>query len=287
MERLSSWRAAAWLAFCLAAIATAAALLIPAGTKHHAAARAKPTMNATLVPRTHLFGQPVTATIDVPAGFSVKTGFAPYRVISRAVTKHGDDVRYRFVIDCLSQRCVGAPGTEREIRLPPATIGLPDGKSFVGYWPPLRQASRLAPGDLAHPELRGSLIEPVRRPPHDHRTLVGILLGVAAATAVVAAALVGLNRLAWRPAPSWSGPGRKEPSDLDYALLAAGLAAGGGSGDRRAALESLAVALERHGFIDLALDARGLAWSPRPPAGESVRRLAEAAQRSAKKVRAA
>ena len=115
------------------------------------------------------------------AGFSVKTGFAPYRVISRTVTKHGSDVRYRFVIDCLGSRCVGAPGIEREIRLPPATIGLPDGKSFVGYWPPLRQASRLAPGDLAHPELRGSLVEPDRLPAHDHRTLVGILLGAAAA----------------------------------------------------------------------------------------------------------
>ncbi len=287
MERLSDWRAATWLAFCLAAIATAAALLIPAGTKHHSAARAKPTLNATLVPRTHLFGQPVTATIDVPAGFSVKTGFAPYRVISRAVTKHGSDIRYRFVIDCLSSRCVGAPGEEREIRLPPATIGLPDGKSFVGYWPPMRQASRLAPGDLTDPELRGSLREPDRRPAHDHRTLIGILLSVAAATAVAAAALVGLGRLGWRPALLWSEAGRRKPSDLDYALLVTGLAAGGGSDDRRAALESLAVALEQRGLADLARDARGLAWSPRPPAGESVRRLAENAQRTVKKARTA
>jgi hypothetical protein len=285
MERLSDWRAAAWLAFCLAAIAAAAALLIPAGTKEHRGTPVKPRMNATLVPRTHLFGQPVTATIEVPAGLSVKTGFAPYRVLSRTVTTQGRNVRYRFVIDCLNSNCVGAPGAEREIRLPPVTIGLPGGKSFVGYWPPLRQASRLAPGDLASPALRGNLIEPERPPAHDHRTMVGILLAVAAALALVAAAVVGLRRLAWRPSPFRSETSRKSPSDLEYALLVTGLAAGGGAGERRAALESLAVALDRRGLEELARQARSLAWSPRQPAGESVRRLAETAQRSAGKAR--
>jgi hypothetical protein len=284
MERLSDWRAAAWLAFCLAAIAATAALLVPAGTKHHSAPPMKPTVNATLVPRTHLFGQPVTATLEVPAGLSVKAGFAPYRVVSRSVTKHGRDVRYRFVIDCLSSRCVGTPGAEREIRLPPVTIGLPGGKSFVGYWPPLRQASRLAPDDLASPMLRGDLTEPDRVPTNDHRTMVGILLAVGAALALAAAALVGLRRLAWRPSPFWTETARKEPSDLEYALLVTRLAAGGDAGERREALESLAVALERRGLDELAREARSIAWSPRQPAGESVRRLAEAAQRRAKKV---
>jgi hypothetical protein len=286
MERLSDWRAAAWLAFCLAAIAAAAALLVPAGTKDQRGAPVKPTMNATLVPRTHLFGEPVTATIEVPAGLSVKTGFAPYRVLSRSVTQHGRNVRYRFVIDCLSSNCVGGPGAEHEIRLPPVTIGLPGGKSFVGYWPPLREASRLAPDDLASPTLRGDLIEPEGPPAHDHRTLVGILLAVGAALALAAAAAVGLRRLAWRPSPFRRETSRKNPSDLEYALLVTGLAAGGGAGERRAALESLAVALDRRGLDDLAREARGLAWSPRQPAGESVRRVAESAQRRAGKVRA-
>jgi hypothetical protein len=286
MERLSDWRAAAWLAFCLAAIATAAALLVPAGTKHHAARAPKSTLNATLVPRTHLFGQPVTATIDVPAGVSVKTRFAPYQVISRAVAKHGNDVRYRYVIDCLSSRCIGQPGAEREIRLPPVTIGLPDGKKFVGYWPPLRQASRLAPGDLRSPTLRGDFTKPDPPPAGGHRTLVGILLAVAAGLAIAAGAYVGLRQLVWHPSPFWAENGRKAPSELDYALLVSGLAAGGGSGDRRAALESLAVALDRRGLATLALEARQLAWSPRPPSGESVRRLTEAAQRAARKVHA-
>jgi hypothetical protein len=259
---------------------------VPAGSKHEPAKKAKPTLNATIVPRTHLFGQPVTATIDVPAGLSVKTGFAPYRVISRTVDRHGHGVRYRFVIDCLSSRCVGAPGEEQEIRLPPVTIGFPNGKSFVGYWPPLRQASRLGPGDLAAPVLRGDLTEPDRPSQNDQRTLVGILLAVAAGLALSAAAVVGLRRLAWRPSPFWAESRRQEPSDLDYALLVTGLAAGGGSDDRRTALESLAVALERRGHRDLASQARDLAWSPRPPAGESVRRLAENAQRRARKVRA-
>ncbi len=282
MERLSDWRAAAWLAFCLAALAAAAALLVPAGTRHHRALPAKPKLNATLVPRTHLFGQPVTATLQVPAGFAVHAGFSPYRVVSRTTTSHAGNVTYRFVIDCLRSVCVGPPGAERQVQLPPVKIGMPNGKTFVGLWPPLRQASRLAPSDLAAPMLRGEGTPPEDAPGHGHRLLFGILLAVAAALAVATAAAIGLRRLVWRPEPFWSGNGHRRPSDLEYALLVTGLAAGGGTGDRRAALESLAVALDRRGLADLARRARDLAWSPRPPAGESVRRLADSAQRAAR-----
>jgi len=283
MERLTDWRAFVWVAFCFAAIATAAALLIPAGTKHQKAAPAKPSLRATLVPRTHLFGQPVTATLEVPASLGVKTSFAPYHVLSRSVTRHGANLRYRFVIDCVTSRCVGQPGVEQPMQLPPVTLLLPGDKKFVGYWPELRQASRLGPRDLAHPLLRGDLTPPDAPAAHGRHTLLAILLAVAAAAALVGAGVLGLRWLGWRPEPFWSdGNGHRPPSELDYALLVTGLAAGSGSGDRRAALESLAVALQERGLDDLAREARDLAWSPRPPAGESVRRLAENVQRAAK-----
>jgi hypothetical protein len=203
-------------------------------------------------------------------------------VLQRTVTPHGRNVRYRFVIDCLRSRCVGPPGAEQQMKLPPVTIVLPSGRKLLGYWPTLRQASRLAPADLGAPALRGDLTPPDRPRGGGHRTLFGILLAVAAALALGAAGVLGLRWLGWRPEPLWSSNGHKAPSDLDYALLVAGLAAGSGAGDRRAALESLAVALEQRGLADLAGEARGLAWSPRPPAGESVRRLAENVQRAAK-----
>jgi hypothetical protein len=283
VERLSDWRAAAWVAFCFAAIAAAAALLIPAGTKHTAPKHVAPSINASLVPRTHLFGQPVVATLEVPATFGLRTSFTPYQVISRAVTRRGADVRYRFVIDCLSSRCVGTPGAEQPMQLPPVTLLLPGGKKFVGYWPALRQASRLSPADVSRPALRGDLTAPDPAPAHNHRLLLGIPLAAAAALALVAAGILGLRRLGWRPEPFWSDSnGTRHTSELDYALLVTGLAAGAGAGDRRAALESLAVALHQRGLDDLADEARGLAWSPRPPAGDSVRRLAESVQRATK-----
>jgi hypothetical protein len=282
MERLTDWRAFVWVALCFAGIATAAALLVPAGTKHTKPPPAKPEVHASIVPRTHLFGQPVTASLEIPATIGLKTNFAPYRVISRSVTRNGSNVRYRFVIDCLRSQCVGQPGAEQPMQLPPVTLLLPGGKKFVGYWPPLRQASRLAPTDLQKPVLRGDLTAPDQPPPGRH-TWLGILLALAAAAALGAAGVLGLRQLGWRPEPFWAdGNGRRPSTDLDYALLVAGLAAGSGAGDRRAALESLAVALEQRGLGDLAHEARDLAWSPRPPAGEKVRRLTESVQRASK-----
>jgi hypothetical protein len=35
---------------------------------------------------------------------------------------------------CLEPACTGAPGAEQELALPPARIGLPNGKRFEGYW---------------------------------------------------------------------------------------------------------------------------------------------------------
>lgn len=72
--------------------------------------------------------------------------------------------------------------------------------------------------------------------------------------------------------------GKPPMSDLEYALVVIGLAAGGAPQERRSALEALAVALDERGLSELAAQARTLAWSPRAPTGPSVRRLAKAAQ---------
>jgi hypothetical protein len=282
MDRLSDWRPAAWIALCLAAIAAAGGLLIPAALRHDGRKTVGPVVRATLTPRTHLFGQSVTATLELPSRFVVKTSFAPYRVVRRTVSRHGPNTRYEFTLDCLRSRCVGLPGAEREVILPPIRVTLPNARTVTGYWPTLREASRLAPTDLGAPQLRGELAAPERKLGGGRNLLTGLLLAVGAALALAAAAVLGLHWLAWRPPPVWVGNGRRDPSTLDYALLVTGLAAGGGARDRRTALESLAVALEERGLGHLAAEARSLAWSPRPPAGESVRRLAEDAQKAVK-----
>lgn len=279
MDRLSDWRAAAWLAFCLAAVAAVAALLVPAAVHRHPL-KAKPVLRATLVPRTHLFGQQVNATLEVPAGLTVTARFTPYRILQRTVTRTGRTVRYEFALDCLSTRCIGPPGAERQLLLPPVQIKLRNGHRLLGFWPPLRQASRLSPHDLSAPQLRGELAAPPGTG-GDGR-LTGILLAIGAALALAAAGALGLRWLAWRPQPVWAVNGRRKPSALDYALLITGLAAGGGPQDRRTALESLAVALEERGLGDLAAEARRLAWGQPSPGSESVRALAAAVQEKSK-----
>jgi hypothetical protein len=277
MDRLSDWRAAAWVAFCLAGLAAAVALILPAALDNHGkrSPRAKP--EATLVPQTHLFGQRVTATLAVPARLRIKATFAPYRVVRRTFTRAGGIAHYEFTLDCLRSACVGAPGAERKLVLPPVQIVFPNGRTFVGLWPALRQASRLAPNDLTRPRLRGEMAAPPHEPTGPNR-LAGVLLAVAAALALVGAGLLGFSWFGWRPLPAWSSNGKRTPSALEYALIVAGIAAGGGQEDRRAALESLAIALDERGLGHLAGEARRLAWSPQPPAGEAVRRLASDVQ---------
>lgn len=272
MARLSDWRAAAWVAFCLAAAAAAAALLVPAAFRDPPSRT--PVIHATLTPRTHLFGQPVSATLELPAGSGVKARFAPYRVVRRTTTRHGRTVRYEFALDCLRSRCLARAGGQRELSLPPVLIRLPDGRRLIGIWPRLREASRLGPADLRSPQPRGELAAPAQVGVGGPHRLTALLLAFSAAFALLAGGVLGLRWLAWRPPPFWSQNGRRaSPSALEYALLVTRLTAGGSADDRRAALESLAIALDERGLGDLATQARSLAWSPPPPAGESVRRL--------------
>lgn len=281
MARLSDWRAAAWVAFCLAAVAAAAALLVPAAFRDPPSR--KPVIHATLTPRTHLFGQPVSATLELPAGSAVRARFAPYRVVHRTTTRHGRTVRYEFALDCLRSRCLARAGGQRELTLPPVLIRLPDGRRLVGVWPRLREASRLGPADLRSPQPRGELVAPADAGGGGPHRLTALLLSVGAALTLLAAGILGLRWLAWRPLPFWSENGRRaSPSALEHALLVTRLTAGGTADDRRAALESLAIALDERGLGDLATQARSLAWSPPPPAGESLRRLAGAVQQVSK-----
>jgi hypothetical protein len=275
MDRLSDWRVAAWVALCLSGLAVAAALLVPAAFR--SAPRQEGQVHAWLSPRTHLFGQAVTAMLEVPVGSTIRAGFRPYRVVRRAITPKGRTVRYEFTLLCLTSACVGAPGAERELALPPVQVGLPNGKRFAGYWPPLREASRLAPADLAAPRPRGEAVVP------DHggsKRALGLGLAAGALVALLAAAFLGVLWLA--PRRFFLGipqrNGHAHLSDLDYALVVTGLAAGGGPDARRAALESLAVALDERGEHELAAQARSLAWSPLEPTGEAVRRLAATVQ---------
>jgi hypothetical protein len=122
---------------------------------------------------------------------------------------------------------------------------------------------------------------PDRRGP-DRALGLGLLVGAGAA--LLAGGLLGVLWLTPRRVP-FREPERRvngSLSELQYALVVTGLAAGGGPDERRAALESLAVALDQGGHRELASEARSLAWSPRAPRGEAVRKIAASARRLAR-----
>jgi hypothetical protein len=279
MDRLSHWWVAGWVALCLSGLAVALALLLP--TAFHSHPRPKGQVQASLSPQTHLFGQTVTAMVELPAGSTVKARFAPYRVIGRATVRKHSTIEYRFTLQCLESACAGAPGMEQDIALPPVRISLPNGKNFEGYWPALREASRLRPDDLQHPQPRGAFTVPDH---HASGRTAGLALAAGAGAALLAAGLIGVVWLAPRRLSfDFSEPDAKAPlSELQYALVVTGLAAGGGPEERRAALESLAVALDQQGHSELASQARRVAWSPAEPRGEAVRQLAAAAKQLAR-----
>jgi hypothetical protein len=278
MDRLSHWWVAGWVALCLSGLAIALALVLPAAFRSDV--RPKGELQATLSPRTHLFGQTVTATLELPAGSTVKARFSPYEVVRRETVRRHATVRYRFTLQCLRPVCAGAPGAEHDIALPPIHVSLPHGKSLDGRWPPLREASRLGPHDLERPEPRGTFTVPDR---HATSRALGLALAAGAGAALLAAGLLGALWLAPRRLLFMPERNGKPPlSDLQYALVVTGLAAGGGPDERRAALESLAVALDEHGEAELASEARSVAWSPLEPRGDAVRQLAASVQRLAR-----
>jgi hypothetical protein len=273
---MSYWRVAAWVALCLSGLAVVPPSSSRAPPRGRSAAAADPgepdAADASLRPACGRDGRGtrgVEREGAIPAlpdrrpgnGLQARDGAVPvHAAVPRA---------------CLH----GSTWSGTGAGLPPARIGLPNGMRFEGYWPPLRVASRLGPNDLDTPTPRGGLSVPDRRGP-DGALGLGLLAGAGAA--LLAGGLLGVLWLTPRRV-SFREPERRVNgalSELQYALVVTGLAAGGGPDERRAALESLAVALDQGGHRELASEARSLAWSPRAPRSEAVRKIAASARRS-------
>jgi hypothetical protein len=244
--------------------------------------------NAVITPRSHLFGDPVTARLDlvfsrifVPVGsVNVRATFAPYKVesVSRLRSDHGDSTRLLYVyrLTCLTRACV--PNDELTPRLPPAVVSyeLPGfgGPSSANVdWPTVTSAARVGPAERERPELRATVrplpaatyrISPTR--------LAALSLAGALALVLLAVALLvpALPRSLGLCLPAWARRRTRPLSPLEQALARVRAANANGGGDERRALEQLAVQLAVSGEDTLARDARRLAWSPGRPATEGV-----------------
>ena len=213
---------------------------------------------ASVTPRTHLFGDPVTADVqavaptEAAAGMTIKTDFAPYVIVGPVeVTRPGE--------------------TQRRVVFGPAKITVPvDGKSELATatWPIVIVRSRLGPEDRARPEQRAS-IYPVGDPTQriGAATLERILWVAAIVVAVAAFALM-LPFVRRIPRP------RRGFERLGSAQRALVLARRAASRDdpsrRRTALERLGRELGRSGSPELAEEAPRLAWAESPPASDAM-----------------
>jgi hypothetical protein len=248
--------------------------------------------SASVTPARVLFGEPVSARIEVvaddrvdPASIRIVRDFAPFRVVSADTSRSRADglvhIVQRLDLDCLSEACLPA-GRVPEGGQPARTVPLgavqidyrEEGAARTVSVPlqPVEIVSRLSSDDRAKPA--GRLRAPTELPPLAYDVspgslstamiaTAGALLGVALLLVVLAAKGV------FRPAP------REDPrSSLERALAAVEEAAARGDGRRlRVTLGWLARELHSSGRDEIAGDALRLAWSPRTPQATAVAAL--------------
>jgi hypothetical protein len=240
---------------------------------------------ASLHPDAVLYGDPVTAEIDIfydprtvdSSSLRVQPSFIPY-VVSSAPTVEPlrpGVVRLRYQLTCVTDGCLPTRGP-RLLRLEPVTITGLTGRrtvSVTARWPTLRVSSRLAPSDLSG---RIRFRSPTTPPLPGYRLPPGPLSGGLIAGAVVcvlAGALLVIGPLATLFRRS-TGP---RLSRLELAIAYVRDSTRRASPDRRRALALLSEAVDDEGETALAAVAADTAWSEPPPTPAGADELAERA----------
>jgi hypothetical protein len=294
------------VALALAAAGAAIGVVLLAGLlvstdSEPATAQADPiSAVGALDPRIVLFGDTLTATVDVvvdrtvidPGGVEVTWPHDPWAAVRRPTVERRDSgsttyLRTTYVLRCLSVPCV--PAREKEtVEFKPATVAyaatVGDEASRLSVdvpWQPLTVHTRISGIDSGQ---RDALAAPWRAdmvslPAVSYRASPWLVLGLlvlAGGLLLATAAVVAFRALPVRePPPEPEPPPPPVVSPLEQALaLLEGTAATNGAQARRRALELVAEALERWGDDDLARTARTLAWSEASPEGEETKALA-------------
>jgi hypothetical protein len=259
---------------------------------------------ATLTPRTVLFGDTVRADVHVavdssrvdPESVRIAADFSPWEVVGRPerVRRDAGDtthVRTTFVIRCLTGGCE-LSGPTAPLQLDPARIAYSapnaqvEPSSVPAEWPVLLVYSRFAAVNYDAPGQQSSTwrADLTSLPAATYRLAPGVLVALLLGGAVLAAlAAVGLAYVAWpRRAPPPPEPEPELPpepvlSPLEQALaLLEESVRSDGAAEQRRALELVAEELElaEWGDRDLARTARALAWSEGVPPVDQTNRLA-------------
>lgn len=238
-------------------------------------------VTASLSPAAALYGDPVTADVEVDydprtveaSSIRVQPSFNPYVAIAAPVVQHlhAGAVRFRYSLLCVTEGCLPAKG-ERLLRLRAVTATARAGTRTVtgtASWPALRITSRLATADRNGPV---RFRYPATLPAPDYRlaprALAAGLIALAALCTLGAVALAS-SELVRRSARSKV----HHLSPLELAIAYVRDSTARAEPDRRRALELLSEAAEG----ELAADAADRAWSESAPTPTGAAELADRA----------
>jgi hypothetical protein len=252
--------------------------------------------NSRIDPQTHLFGERVQVRLEVVydadrvrgSSIAIAPGFGAYRVAerheSRASFGNVDRVRFEWVLDCLTARCL--PRKDGVVQFPTTRLfyeerNPPALQTTKVEWPQLRVAARVGPDDLKALSLQADARDlPAVSYRVEPRTiaLVGYTL---AALLALAGLLLLMRALDLQAQISRALAGRCDRlSALQRALALARSHTRRGEHDRsRPALERLAGELRKTREADLALDASRLAWRRSDPSESSINPLSDEVER--------
>lgn len=259
----------------------------------------------SIAPTTHLFADRITARLDVildrrlldPERVEVKTAFSPYEQVRRPKVARTDSgpysrVRYEYTLRCQTTACLpetietqlneGVRGERRTFRLAPAEVLYDDPSGDLPpllrtvSWPAVTSVSRISVAEVGSDFPFRAQAGVLAAPKYQVAPwlLVGGLVLAALASLVWPLTFGIRSRRARTPPPEVEADPKLSP--LESALLLVERAAAElEEGDRRSALEHLAVELERAEKSGLAARASALAWSRVAPSGEDALGLVE------------
>lgn len=248
----------AWLAAAAAAVAAVGIVFaVLPGQSHDATS-----VHATVAPAAPLFGDLVTATVELRGrarGATVSASFAPFEVV-RVQRSPG---AWRFTLRCVAVACL-TRGRTTQLHLPPARVG-----GTLVQWPPLTLGSRLTAADAAKPVFRANTSPPAPSYRVDPVVAGWALAGLAAAL-VLGVGAWGAVVLRRRPPVLQLLPDDRELTPLERALEALERSVRESVERRRVALDEVAGLLDDPG---LAQRARRLGWSHARPGRDAILEL--------------
>jgi hypothetical protein len=253
-------------------------------------------VTASLVPQSHLFGEPIGVRIDAtvdkrrvdPSRIVLHTNWSPYKVIGsqrpvRRDVGNYSQLSWRVRLHCVESDCLPGVGSARRFRFVQASLTSSAFSPVTIKWPEIAVVSRLDPVDLKRrpvitefgqriTDRPASAIPPWRADTSTvdavtYRFSPELVFWLAVAGGLLLVAVAGLLVRPLIPTPAWLLRWRpREQTPLERALGEYDRATRVGTPvEQRLALEHLAGELERSGEGVLAWTASELAWSESPP----------------------